>query len=61
MQQGLWGGAGLMVLLALGAGLADGARARRHDPDAVGWVPWTLVQVLALVAAMGFAIAAFHV
>ena len=43
--------AGLLVALAIFAGLADRARARRRNPDRVGMVSWPTVQVLALIAA----------
>lgn len=36
--------------VAVFAGWRDHRRRRRHDPDAVGWVDWTTVQVLALIA-----------
>jgi len=42
--------ASLAFALALFAGWRAHRRARRADPDAVGWVDWTLVQMVALIA-----------
>ncbi|WP_380788015.1 hypothetical protein [Sphingomonas sp. R86521] len=36
--------------VAVAAGLGDRRRRRRNDPDAVGWVDWPTVQMLALIA-----------
>jgi hypothetical protein len=36
------------LLLALFAGWRSGRRRRRADPDAVGFVDWTTVQMVAL-------------
>lgn len=56
MQGALWGplwiGVGAFVAVAAGSGLADWRRAKRRDLDRVGWVPWTLIQVLALLGAI---------
>lgn len=60
MQPELWIVAGGMVALAVGAGFGEHRRRRRRDFDAVGFMPWTLVQVLAMFAAVGAAIAALH-
>jgi hypothetical protein len=46
----LWIGAGAMLALALGAGLAEHRRGRRREPDRVGWINWPLVQFVALFA-----------
>ncbi|RIA37687.1 hypothetical protein DFR49_3574 [Hephaestia caeni] len=43
--------AGLLLALAVGAGVADRRRARRKNADRVGIVYWPTVQVLALIAA----------
>jgi hypothetical protein len=54
----LWVLAGCAAALALVAALADRRRAGRRDLDRPGWVPWALVQVLAmLVAAVAAAFA----
>ena len=39
------------AMLALTAWLGDHRRARRRDPDAVGFVPWTVLFMLSLLAA----------
>jgi hypothetical protein len=52
MQQQLWGGAAVAVLLAMASGLGEHRRRRRRDMDRVGFMPWTLVQVLAMLAAV---------
>ena len=48
----LWIAVGAFVAVAAGSGLADWRRTRRSDPDRVGWVPWTLVQIMALLGAV---------
>lgn len=48
----LWIGVGAFVAVAAGSGFADWRRMRRSDPDRVGWMPWTLVQVMALLGAV---------
>jgi predicted membrane protein len=52
MQQQLWAGAGAAVLVALASGFGDHRRRRRRDMDRVGVMPWTLIQVLAMLAAV---------
>lgn len=42
--------AAIALAIAILAGWRDHRRRRRHDPDAVGWIDWTTVQVLALIA-----------
>ena len=42
--------ASLAFALALFAGWRAHRRTRRTDPDAVGWIDWTLVQMAALIA-----------
>lgn len=39
------------LCVAVLAGWRDHRRRRRADPDAVGWIDWTLVQVIALIVA----------
>lgn len=51
-QAGLWWGAGIGLALALLAGMAEYRRARRRDLDRIGWMPWNLIQLLALLAAV---------
>ena len=47
----LWSVAGATAVLAGLAFLADHRRARRRDLDKVGWMPWNLIQILAIIAA----------
>jgi small-conductance mechanosensitive channel len=42
--------AAIALALAVFAGWRAHRRGRRRDPDAVGWVDWTLVQMVALIA-----------
>jgi hypothetical protein len=49
---GWWVMAGAAALLAILSGLADQRRSRRRDLDRPGWVPWTLLQILAGIAAV---------
>jgi hypothetical protein len=51
----LWAVAGAMLLLACWAVFAEHRRSRRRDLDRPGWVPWTLVQVLAFLLAVAAA------
>ena len=57
-QAALWAAAAAAAL-ALFAAIADWTRQRRRDLDGIGWMPWQLVQVLALFAALGFALLGF--
>lgn len=58
MQAGFWGASAIALIVAGVAILADRRRNRRSDPDAVGFMPWPLILVLALmVAAVAAAIA----
>jgi hypothetical protein len=43
--------AGAAVVLAARAWFADRRRMRRSDPDAVGFMPWTAIFFVALLAA----------
>lgn len=52
MQGPLWIGVGAFVAVAAGGAVADWRRMRRRDLDRVGWVPWTLIQVMALLGAV---------
>lgn len=47
-QAGLWTGAGVAAAVALAAALGDWKRQRRRNLDSPGWVPWTGIQVLAM-------------
>lgn len=56
----LWFVAGGMLLLAVIAGLGEHRRRRRRDFDAVGFMPWQMVQVLSLIGALAVAFLALH-
>ena len=60
MQERLWIGAAVCLLIAVVSGIAEHRRRRRRDMDRVGVIPWTLVQVLALIGAVMFGYAAVH-
>ncbi len=51
-QAQLWIAAGALALLAGFSALAERLRSRRRDIDKPGWVPWTLIQVLAMTVAV---------
>ena len=61
MQQQLWTGVGVAVLVAVIAGYGEHRRKRRKDLDRVGLMPWPLIQVLAMLAALILASVAMHV
>ena len=48
----LWIAAGILLLLAVLAALAEHLRNRRRNLDAVGWVPWNMIQVLAFLGSV---------
>ncbi len=48
MQQQLWGGAAIAIIIAIGSGFGEHRRRRRRDVDRVGFMPWTMIQVLAM-------------
>lgn len=52
MQPHIWQIASLAMIAIAGlAAYGDRRRIHRSDPDRVGFMPWTLVQVVALFAA----------
>jgi uncharacterized membrane protein SpoIIM required for sporulation len=57
----LWTAAGLLLLLAAIAALAEHRRTRRRDIDRPGWVPWNLIQILAFMLAIAAAALAMKV
>jgi hypothetical protein len=52
MQQQLWGGAAAAVVVAITSAFGERRRSRRRDMDRVGFMPWTLIQVLAMLLAV---------
>lgn len=52
MQAMLWAGAGAAALTALTAALAELYRQKRRDLDRPGWMPWTLIQIFAMLSAV---------
>ena len=52
MQQQLWSGAAVAVMVAIGSGFGEHRRRRRRRIDAVGFMPWTLIQILAMLLAV---------
>ena len=62
MQSNLWIAAGGLLGVVVLSGVAEHRRRRRVDMDKVGWVPWPLIQFLALMGAVltvGLAVHAF--
>ncbi|HWL46579.1 MAG TPA: DUF2231 domain-containing protein, partial [Sphingomonadaceae bacterium] len=57
-QAAWWWAAGGFMVIVLVAIVADRRRMRRRNLDRPGWVPWPLVLVLALLAAVLCAILA---
>lgn len=60
MQDYLWPVEISFFLLAVGAGFGEHRRRKRRDFDAVGFMPWTLVQFLAILAGLMYAGFALH-
>lgn len=60
MQQQLWTSVAVALLAAIVAGLGERQRKRRKDMDRIGLMPWPLVQVLAILAALVLASMALH-
>ncbi|MCW3846104.1 hypothetical protein OF829_02565 [Sphingomonas sp. LB-2] len=60
MQDYLWIATVALLLLAVAAGLGEWRRRKRRDFDAVGFMPWALIQVVALIAAAGMAVLAMQ-
>lgn len=51
-QHWYWIAAGVALLVAVIAGLADRARHNRKNLDDTGWVPWRGIQVTAVFAVL---------
>lgn len=60
MQGTLWIWAGASAAIAAVAALADRRRNRRRDIDNVGWMPWPLIVMLAVMLALAFTAFAIH-
>lgn len=60
MQQQLWTGVGISLVVAVIAGFGERRRKRRQDMDRIGLMPWPLVQVLAMLAALILVSLALH-
>lgn len=48
----LWGFAGMSALMAVLSTVADLKRQRRRNLDKVGFMPWTLITVLSVMATL---------
>jgi hypothetical protein len=51
----LWTLAAALLLLAVAAAFAEHRRGKRRNLEAVGWMPWNLIQVLAFLGAVAAA------
>ncbi|MDQ3139763.1 MAG: hypothetical protein M3Q15_03470 [Pseudomonadota bacterium] len=51
-QAGLWWTAGVAAVVAAVAAVADWRRGKRRDLDRPGWMPWTAIQLLGMLAAV---------
>lgn len=60
MQQQLWGGAVAALGIAAASGWGEYRRKNRQDLDRVDLVPWTMVQILALLTALVLASVALN-
>ena len=52
----LWTACAACALLTLVAALAEHARTRRRNLDNPGWVPWSLIQILAMILTVVLAV-----
>jgi hypothetical protein len=50
-QLNLWIVAGSALAITILASFADRLRSRRRNLDQAGWVPWHLVQIIAMITA----------
>lgn len=61
MQAWIWGGCAGAVGVAALSSLADRRRNKRSDPDKVGFMPWPLIMILAMITATVFAALALKI
>ena len=59
-QTAWWTLAATSAALGVVSALADWKRTRRHDLDRPGWVPWTGLQITALLVAVVAAVLAIR-
>ncbi|VXC58498.1 conserved hypothetical protein [Sphingomonas sp. AX6] len=59
MQHALLAGIGSLVAVAVGSGVAEYRRKNRRNIDRVGIMPWTTVQVIAVIGAAMMALYGF--
>ena len=52
MHTELWAGAAAALALAVASGVGEHRRRNRRDLDRIGLVPWPLIQLLAMLAAV---------
>jgi hypothetical protein len=60
MQLQFWIAAGVALLVAVVAGVAEHRRRRRRNLERVGWVPWMAIQMAGLFAALVLVSVALH-
>ncbi len=60
MQLPLWAGAVGCLAIAGAAAIGDRRHRKRDDLDRVGWIPWPLILILAMIAAAVFMALAIH-
>ncbi|RYY44103.1 MAG: hypothetical protein EOP59_06750 [Sphingomonadales bacterium] len=60
MQQELWTGVAIALVLAVIAGFGERKRKRRTDMDRIGLLNWPLIQILAILIALILASVALH-
>jgi hypothetical protein len=53
-----WAGCGIATAVVIWSVIADRRRAGRTNPDKVGFMPWPLIMIFAMIAAASFASAA---
>ena len=52
IAQTLWSAGGLLRAIAVASAWSAHRRARRRNLDRPGWVPWNLIQILAILFAI---------